>query len=149
VVYIDRVEGLARYPIRSRIGIRFPATTTAVGKVLLAYGSEEVVQAALRHLVRRTERSITQPDAFRACLAEVRERGFAADFEENETGIRCAAAPVRDHRGHVGAAVSVTWPAALLGEAEAEALTAALVAAADEVSAARGSGEARQRVAPA
>jgi DNA-binding IclR family transcriptional regulator len=43
-------------------------------------------------------------------LALVRGRGYALDDEELEIGLRAAAAPIRDHRGDVIAAVSIAGP---------------------------------------
>ncbi len=43
-------------------------------------------------------------------LADVRTQGYAVDDEENEEGIRCVAAPVRNDRGEVIAAISISGP---------------------------------------
>lgn len=41
-------------------------------------------------------------------MADYARRGIAMDLEENEPGIRCVAAPVRDAHGRIVAAISVT-----------------------------------------
>jgi IclR family transcriptional regulator, KDG regulon repressor len=41
-------------------------------------------------------------------LAEVRQRGYAIDDEENYPGIRCVAAPIRNHRGTVLGSMSIS-----------------------------------------
>jgi len=41
-------------------------------------------------------------------MSQVRERGYAVDIEENETGVRCAAVPIFLGRIVPAAAVSVT-----------------------------------------
>jgi IclR family acetate operon transcriptional repressor len=60
---------------------------------------------------RRTQRTITEPAALLEELERTRERGWAIDDIENEEGVRCIAAPVRDHLGAVVAAMSVAAPA--------------------------------------
>jgi DNA-binding IclR family transcriptional regulator len=40
----------------------------------------------------------------------VRGRGYAIDDEELEAGLRSAAAPIRNHRGEVVAAISIAGP---------------------------------------
>jgi DNA-binding IclR family transcriptional regulator len=50
-------------------------------------------------------------------LDRVRHRGYAIDNIENEDGIRCVAAPIRDHTGEVVAAVSVSgWTVSVTPE---------------------------------
>ena len=43
-------------------------------------------------------------------LAAVRERGYAVEDEESETGMRSLAAPIRNGAGEVVAAVGVAGP---------------------------------------
>ena len=62
-------------------------------------------------LPKRTENTITDLDKLKEHLELVRKRGYAIDNEENEIGIRCIGAPIRDQRGKVIAAISISVPA--------------------------------------
>jgi DNA-binding IclR family transcriptional regulator len=44
-------------------------------------------------------------------LKSVRKQGYAIDDEENERGIRCVAAPIRNEAGKAVAAISLSGPA--------------------------------------
>ena len=79
--------------------------------MLLAWQDEQHVHRVVERLglPGGTPRTLTTPDAFRAELALVRERGWAVDDEEEERGVRCLAVPVGDGPGAV-AAVSVSAP---------------------------------------
>lgn len=116
VVYIDKVE-MDRNPsglrMASRIGLRNPPHSCAVGKVLLANLPEESLDSLLKRmtLTKRTENTITDPIQLKEHLKIVREQGYAIDDEENEKGIRCVAAPVRNDSGKVIAAISISGPA--------------------------------------
>lgn len=108
MVYIDKIDGPGRVRMNSSVGSRQPAHSTGVGRAYLAFAGQDVVDAVVAHgLSPRTERTVTEPAAFRAGLATIRERGYAVDDVENEPDIRCVAAPVFDHDGAVVAAVSV------------------------------------------
>lgn len=110
-VYVEKVESPQMVQLRSRVGLIAPLHTTALGKVLLAYGEEAEVEALFAADVeKRTANTITELDEFRANLDLVRERGFAVDDVENEEGIRCVAAPVFDHEERVVASISVSGP---------------------------------------
>ena len=101
-------------PVRpaARAGSRNPLHCTAIGKVLLAWRPEPEIRRALpAPLPRRTANTLVDPDAVVADLRVVAERGFAIDDVENEEGVRCVAAPVRDHAGAVTAGISVSAPA--------------------------------------
>lgn len=101
-------------PVRpaARAGSRNPLHCTAIGKVLLSWLPESEVAAKLVFpLERRTENTQVDPAAVQAELRAVRKRGFATDDVENEEGVRCVAAPIRDQTGAVVAGMSVSAPA--------------------------------------
>jgi len=116
VVYIDKVE-LDHNPsglrMASRIGLRNPAHSSAVGKVLLSHLSEEALNQFFKGkgLMKRTENTITDVAQLKEHLRMVRNQGFAMDDEENEKGVRCVAAPIYDEAGNAVAAISISGPA--------------------------------------
>jgi len=116
IVYIDKVEAThnpSGLRMASRIGLRNPAHSSAVGKVLLSDLPEEILNEILqgKGLPRRTGNTITEPDQLREHLKLVRRQGYAIDDEENEKGIRCVGAPIYNEAGKAVAAVSVSGPA--------------------------------------
>ena len=54
---------------------------------------------------------ISQPDGLRRHLLSVRERGVAFDVQEFTNGACCIAAPVRDGRNTLVAALGISVPA--------------------------------------
>jgi DNA-binding IclR family transcriptional regulator len=111
IVYIEKVESPHAVRMYSRVGATNPVHSTALGRAILAYCDEASIEAILLSgLERRTSNTTTNPQAFLAKLAEIRERGYAIDDVENEEGIRCVAAPVFDHTGSVLAGISVSGP---------------------------------------
>ncbi len=116
VVYIDKVETdqhTSGLRMASRVGLRNPAHSCAVGKVLLADFSEEALNNFIKEkgLPKRTENTITNSTQLKEHLNSVRAQGYAIDDEENEKGIRCVAAPIRNEVGRAVAAVSISGPA--------------------------------------
>lgn len=88
-----------------------PLHSVAAGKVLMAAMPErDVVRLVRNGLDRHTERTITQLEPLLAELARVRRRGFATAFGEFDPSLNAVAAPVRDARGQVIAAVDVWGP---------------------------------------
>lgn len=112
VVYVGQVSSPHTLRMFAEVGRHVPPHSTAVGKVLLADQPIDRVTALLRRtgLAPRTSTTITDLGAFLAELALVRERGWAVDEEEQETGVRCVAVPVGPP-GAVVAALSVSGPA--------------------------------------
>jgi DNA-binding IclR family transcriptional regulator len=89
-----------------------PAYCTSVGKAILAFQSDEVVDRLIAAgLTRFTENTITDATTLREHLGQVRERGYAVDDAEHQPGLRCVGAPIRDQSGRVFAAISVSAPA--------------------------------------
>jgi len=112
-VYIEKLDSPEPLRIYSRIGASVPLHCTAVGKVILAYLPEAELASLLPHLEfkRRSQNSIGSLQEMQTHLQKVRRSGYACDLEENESHIRCIAAPIWDHTGAVNAALSVTGPA--------------------------------------
>jgi DNA-binding IclR family transcriptional regulator len=116
IVYIDKVEtdqNPSGLKMASRIGLRNPVHSSAVGKVILSHFTDEELRDFLseKGLVKRTENTITDPTRLKEHLISVRKQGYAVDDEENEKGIRCVAAPVYNEAGKVVAAISISAPA--------------------------------------
>ena len=106
---VRKVASLLARPLRFRVGLTEPLHSTALGKVMLAYG-KETEQLASLGLERRTANIITDTEELRAELEEIRWQGFAVDGVENEEDVRCVAAPVFDHKGEVVGSISVSGP---------------------------------------
>src|SRR3989442_10178907 len=95
----DQIVSLAQVPSRhsmrmfTEVGRRVMPHCTGVGKALLSTLSVNEVTQILRRtgMPAKTETTITTPEAMLRELAEVRERGYAVDNGEQETGVRCVA----------------------------------------------------------
>jgi DNA-binding IclR family transcriptional regulator len=106
-LYVDRLVGERSIPTISRAGGHLPLHTTGVGKVLLAYQAEKAIEQYLAQpLPRPTPQSITQPDALRKDLAEVRKNGYSITREEMTRGSGSIAVPIM-RNGKCVAAVGV------------------------------------------
>ncbi len=135
VLYISAVN--SPQPVRpaARVGARNPLHCTGIGKAMLAYRSNEERMALLPDVLeRRTPNTITEFPALFAELDLIAARGFAIDEIENEEGVRCIAAPIRDHLGSVIAAISVSAPAYRFTHDDVERLAPAVVRATTELS---------------
>jgi DNA-binding IclR family transcriptional regulator len=112
-IYIDKVVSAQPIRMDAPLGVNRPYNCTAVGKVLLAGLPDEELErlAADGAFEQRTERSVSEAEALRTEIAQVRVQGWARDDEEYISGAGCVAAPVHDHEGQVIAALTVSGPA--------------------------------------
>lgn len=109
VVYIEILPGAHAKRLPSRVGGRFPAHATAVGKVLLAYARrDDVVALVGAGLERRTRHTIVMPGKLLRELNNVAHCGIAFEHEESALGVSCVASAILDHRGHAIAAISIS-----------------------------------------
>lgn len=106
-LYVDRLVGERSIPTISRAGGHLPLHTTGVGKVLLAYQPEKAIEQYIsRPLPKPTPQSITNPDALRKDLAEVRKNGYSITRQEMTRGSGSIAVPIM-RNGRCVAAVGV------------------------------------------
>ncbi len=121
------------------VGRRLPLHASASGKVLLAWLPGDVATSLLDVPLRRyAPGTVATVDAFEAELMVTRARGYATTWAELEPDLASVAAPVRDHRGEVVAAVSVSAPTSRMERERMAALGEAVVEAAAELSARMG-----------
>lgn len=134
VVYLAQAESRRMVRMFTEVGNRVLPHATAVGKVLLADRTAEEVRALVARtgLPALTPRTISDPAALQAVLADVARRGHAVDDEEQEAGVRCVAVPVRP-AGRTTGAISVSGPAGRV--VPSDGMLAALRRAADAVAA--------------
>src|SRR5690606_3091034 len=138
VVFIANRDSPLQVRIFHPVGWRHPTYLgSAPGKVLLAWaGEEELHQLPPGPWPASTDRTITDPAAFAEHLASVRTAGYAPNDREMEDGIWGVAAPIRDHRGEVVAAINLPCPVMRAPEERRPELISATVEAAERISAA-------------
>jgi IclR family acetate operon transcriptional repressor len=139
VVYIEKVESGQSIRMSSQVGRRNPLHCTGIGKALLAFAPGELVSRILASgLPAHTPHTVTSERRLRRDLAAIRERGWSADDEELELGLRCVGAPVFGADGRVEAALSIAGPTIRMGTDFGERFGPVVTAAAARVSAALG-----------
>ena len=110
VVYLDKITRPAGTLLPSRIGGRFPASCTALGKAILAFSDRSVVDGVLgQPLTRATPYSVAARRQLLEQLNQTRATGFSVEKEEAHHGTICIAAPIMLH-GKAIAAVSLCVP---------------------------------------
>jgi IclR family transcriptional regulator, KDG regulon repressor len=112
VVHLDVVEPDRAIRYFARVGERDSVHCTGLGKVLISEIPEEQLSDIFLHhpLISRTTKTITNTSVLSSALEVIRKCGFALDDEESTIGLRCVAAPVRDSKGAIIAAISVSGP---------------------------------------
>ena len=113
----DRVVQVAQVDSTFLLGTKdwtqadVPAHASALGKVMLAYGTLELGRGELEQV---TSATITDLDALRRELAAVLRNGWASTVDELEIGLSGVAVPVHGSDGQVIAAMGVSGPSARL-----------------------------------
>ena len=114
-VTVACLDGSFAIRMHAWVGKRNQAHVTAMGKVLLAGLPEAAVDQLYEtdeHLLRPTPHSITSLQELKGQLVTVRKQDYSFDDEELELGLRCVAAPIRDHEGRVVASLTIAGSAA-------------------------------------
>lgn len=109
-LYIYAVESPRRLLARTAVGDRVTLHCTSLGKAILSGLPVEEVESIVSRvgLPKFTETTITDLDALKKELEQIRTQGYAVDREEHETGTYCIGTPIVDVRGRVIGACSVS-----------------------------------------
>jgi DNA-binding IclR family transcriptional regulator len=112
IIYIDKVDSPAFDAVKlpSRVGRAVSIYASAVGKVILSYLSREERDRLLSHVAfeRYTDTTLADRETLEAALTQIKEQGWAVDNGEHDAYVMCVAAPIKDSRGQVIAALSIT-----------------------------------------
>ena len=94
------------------VGARFPAASTATGRVLLAAQPPETWADMIKELPlpKLTDRTVTERAEFRKILKDVREKGWCLVDQELEIGLTSIAVPVYSRSGALAGAINVGAP---------------------------------------
>jgi DNA-binding IclR family transcriptional regulator len=140
VVSLVNVE--SRHTVRTpaTVGRHIPLHCTSQGKAILAFLPPDQVARRLKGYVfsKHSANTIVSKDRFLEDLALAASRGYAVDNEEHEEGLRCIAAPVRDHSTEVVGAISIAGPTYRVTGARLPTLSREVMRIAAELSAALG-----------
>ena len=92
------------------VGKRSPLYATSAGKALLStYSNAEILDRWDAFDIKPlTTHTITDRNVFLEEIADIRNRGYAADCEESEYGLFCLGAVVRGAMGNIVGAVSIS-----------------------------------------
>jgi IclR family transcriptional regulator, acetate operon repressor len=116
ISFVEWVESTAPLRVDIRSDAPMAVHCSASGKLLLAFGSDELREHVLRSAPFKpyTKKTITSRRAFARELDKVRARGFAEDDQELLPGVNCFAVPVYNQAREVVAGLAVMAPAASL-----------------------------------
>jgi IclR family acetate operon transcriptional repressor len=140
VLFVSQVETHETIRAFFPPGTQGEMHTSGIGKALLAHFNPERLDRWLtgRTLKGYTEKSITTPDALRAELAMIHDRGYSVDDEERNLGMRCIAAPVFDTFGEPAAGISISGPTARIPDSAITGIARVITTAATELTTAIG-----------
>lgn len=136
ILYADKIDPARSVRLYSQIGQTVLFHTSGVAKAILAFQPEAFIDEVLKtyEFTHHTATTIADQKSLKAELSRVRERGWAVDNAEFEDFINCIAAPIRDARSQVMAAVSITALKATANLDELQKLLPELLATTDTIS---------------
>ena len=112
VICIEKLDTHHSVRLNLEVGARRPAHAGASSKILMAFLSDEEVQAIIseRGLPKLCTNTITDPAELQQELARIRGSGYALSVEETDPGAWGIATPIRGRNGDVVAAIGVAGP---------------------------------------
>lgn len=134
-LYLAKLHGARGVEIRSSVGGRRSLSRTGIGRALLLDAADRWEDQYVADNRAASQSSEAQDVAkFTAKMKTFQKLGCARDLEENEPGIRCVAAPIRDGSGSIIAAISISSTVMYMGEERMDELCYSVKKAASEAS---------------
>jgi DNA-binding IclR family transcriptional regulator len=129
---VDRIETTHSLRLTIEIGRVTPIHAGASAKALLAFLEQPIIDEVLsRDLEPLAPGTVTDPEALREQLEEIRARGWASSYEENNVGAWGLAAPILVG-GRVVASIGLAAPTARHSDSAVRSLAKLVCEAARE-----------------
>ncbi len=110
-ICLNKVEPGRALKLVADVGKTFPLYAAACGKILLSYSSPSLQERVLSSPIQAfTPSTITDPEALRNEIRNIREKGYALSYGEMTSGAAEIAIPLLDTDGNVLAALSIAGP---------------------------------------
>lgn len=141
ILFVERLMSDYLVNVNVNIGDRLPVYCASMGKVILAFASENQVDEILSRMKfdSKTDRTIISAISLKKKLKEIRNTGFAINDEELEKGLRAVAAPIFNYKGEAFAAINIAWTTTRKpGREFFSEFAPKIVAAAEKISASMG-----------
>ncbi|MGS0742679.1 IclR family transcriptional regulator domain-containing protein [Glaciimonas sp. GG7] len=123
VVYVSRVNAARQLTTGFEPGTRLPAYTSTAGRVLLSALNDTDLRAYLERidLIAYTHLTVMDKEQLFRELVAIREDGFGVTENQYEIGFRGISVPIKNRRGKLVGALSVSMLTAGSSRAEATA----------------------------
>ncbi len=108
ILYLAHVSTNRKIRLGASVGTRFPAYATSLGRVLLAYQPDSVIDdyIATTRFQKFTEHTITTKTDLLKRLQQVRMRGYDSAQDELDYGIVSVSVPISDPNRNIVASIN-------------------------------------------
>lgn len=108
IVYIAHASLNRAIRLTAGVGSRYPVYPTSLGRALMAFQTEAVIESYFEHarFQKLTDRTETTAAGLRRILSDVRAKGYASIQDELDYGIVSVALPIFGPNGRVVAAAN-------------------------------------------
>ncbi|MGH2559664.1 MAG: IclR family transcriptional regulator [Thermomicrobiales bacterium] len=115
-ICVDVLQSPKAMRVFAQLGSRMPWNAGTSPKVILAHLPEEERERFLSQadLKRYTPYTVTDPDALREVLCQIRRDGYHIGDRDLDEGAMGIGAPIFDHAGRIAGAIGVAAPATRL-----------------------------------
>jgi IclR family transcriptional regulator, acetate operon repressor len=112
-LFVDHVTGNHVIAVSGQVGELVPLYCTAHGKALLADLTAQQLRSLFGSapLKAYTKQTVVSVERLVKTCTQIKIQGFVTDEEEYQEGLRCIAAPIRDHDGVIIGSMGISAPA--------------------------------------
>jgi len=146
IAILEDRELICLYKIESKemlragidLGTKIPAHCTSLGKVLLAFLSEQEFMMLYNNdnekLPTFTPNTISSVKELRKGLKKIKKQGYVIDEEEFKIGVNCLGVPIINNEGKAIASISISGPKSRFNLSKIKKVKSTLIALSQDIS---------------